>query len=378
MARPRKKKGKGKPQKPTNGSRPGEEDDPNDPGGTSRPNLPPSKKRGKEWHMHKMDVREPVTKDLPDTALGIFQAFLPDFIVQEWADATNAHVASLIESEAPTPRRLQAWQPLTVPEVYVFVAMVICMQNATEKSITDYWRSYKSGGLDAVYPWTEHMPLNRFQAIWRYIRLCDYSDFEEQSAAQKAYGRVDKWSQHLQETTTSFYTPGSIIAVDECMQRYTGKSALKTIVKNKPTPEGIKVWAVAQAGILLRWLWHMPGSGVVLPNGVTAVIPDELNPETEEPDPDTHITPTQSVVIHLLNLLPESTYHVYLDNLFSSPALFTRLRDMGHCASGTCRVGCGIHEDLVHQKKNPASTAYHEIREIATEDGRVSNRYIPT
>jgi hypothetical protein len=233
------------------------QNDPTDLGGTFRPNLSPEKQKGTDFIPLQMDRREPVVRDLPDSPMGIFQAFLPIFIAEEWAKCTNAHVQSLIDSEAPTPDRIRNWKPLTANEVYVFVAMVICMQNATEKSMTDYWRTYKPGGTDATYPWTEHMSLHRFQALWRYLRLCDYSDLDTATAPEKAYSRVEKWHRHIQESTAAFYIPGSSVAVDECIQGFQGKSELKPHIPNKPTPDRIKIWAIAEGGILLHWLWHV-------------------------------------------------------------------------------------------------------------------------
>ena len=339
------------------------QNDPTDPGGTFRPNLPPETEKGTTFQLLQTDQREPVVTDLPDGPLAIFQSFLPIFIVEEWVEATNAHVNALISSEDPTPSRLQHWRPLTSDEVYVFIGIILCMENNKEKSTTDYWRTYKPGGTAPIYPWTEHMPLHRFQSLWRYLRLCDYSDFDTATAAEKAYSRVEKWSRHIQETTTSFYAPGSQVAVDECIQGFTGRSTLKTYIPNKPTPEGIKIWAIAEGGILLRWLWHVPGTG---PIGIDDIAPDE------EPAKNTHLTPTQRVVLALLFSLPAASYHVYLDNLFSSPALFKRLYEFGVAASGTCRANCGIHEDLVAQKKKPGDTPYHSTTEIPTPCGRVS------
>ena len=345
---------------------PGARYDSTDPGGTYRPNLPPTAVKGTDFDPFIVDPREPVVKNLPLSPLAIFQAFVPDFLLQEWADATNKHAVALLAGESPPTRLLSPkWTAVSVAEIYVFLAMVICMTNAKEKSMTDYWASSDPDGLHASYPWTSHMPLRRFQILWRYLRFCDYSDLNDKDAPQKAYLRIEKWSQHIQKTITKFYTPGTIVAVDECVQEYTGKSGLKTTIPNKPTPQGIKIWAVAQRGILLRWLWHVPGSGAV-----------GVDPEIRKADKEQMLTPTQSVVVALLTLLPETSYHVYLDNLFSSPALYKRLRDFRIAASGTCRINCGIHEDIVGLKKKPGDMPYLGTVQIPTKDGQVSFRDI--
>ncbi|KAJ0129897.1 hypothetical protein HZ326_21484 [Fusarium oxysporum f. sp. albedinis] len=66
------------------------------------------------------------------------------------------------------------------------------------------------------------------------------------------------------------------------MVRYTGRSTATTVVKGKPTLLGFKIW----------------------------------------------------------------TYHVFVDNLFSTPLLLRKLHDHRYKATGTARPNCGIHKDL--------------------------------
>jgi hypothetical protein len=84
---------------------------------------------------------------------------------------------------------------------------------------------------------------------------------------------------------------------------------------------------------------------------------------------------TQSVVVALINLLPISTYHVFVDNLFSSPDLFRSLRQHGHGATGTARSNCGIYNGLVEAKKadkaGKSGFQFNEIKVIPTADNQV-------
>ena len=57
--------------------------------------------------------------------------------------------------------------------------------------------------------------------------------------------------------SAQLFEPGSDIAVDECMIRYTGKSEDTATLKNKPVKLGFKIWVVAQKDFFLRWLWHL-------------------------------------------------------------------------------------------------------------------------
>ena len=86
-----------------------------------------------------------------------------------------------------------------------------------------------------------------------------------------------------------------------------------------------------------------------------------------------NLNPTQKVVTYLLGLLPKAAYHVFLDNLFSSPNLFVILRESGIGASGTARANSGIFKELVEEKKHPdPSKPWGWIRAVPTQDGLVN------
>ncbi|KAH0528214.1 hypothetical protein TsFJ059_003105 [Trichoderma semiorbis] len=78
---------------------------------------------------------------------------------------------------------------------------------------------------------------------------------------------------------------------------FQGKAREKVTIPTKPTPTGYKNWVVAQRGFFLR-----------------------------------------------------ASYHVFLDNLFSSPSLFQVLRQQGIGATGTCRTNCGLYQPFVTAK----------------------------
>jgi hypothetical protein len=147
----------------------------------------------------------------------------------------------------------------------------------------------------------------------------------------------------------------------------------------------------------MRWIWHQPGAkygrvGVErkkpasqrgrrkgkgrgsqqrAPNEADEV-KEVIHVITEAGDKIIALNSTQSVVIALINLLPESTYHVFVDNLFSSPDLFRSLRQHGHGATGTARPNCGIYKGLVDAKKadkaGKSGFQFNEIKVIPTAD----------
>ncbi|KAJ3453795.1 hypothetical protein MRS44_018427 [Fusarium solani] len=117
-----------------------------------------------------------------------------------------------------------------------------------------------------------------------------------------------------------------------------------------------EVYVSAQQGFFIRWLWHIKeakygAAGVELPppnsstqgragrgrgRGRGAAKAAGKKPATE--DKPIALNSTQSVVVALANMLPKATYHVFVDNLFSSSDLFRSPRKHGHGAAGTARV----------------------------------------
>ncbi|EXA31550.1 hypothetical protein FOVG_17171 [Fusarium oxysporum f. sp. pisi HDV247] len=161
---------------------------------------------------------------------------------------------------------------------------------------------------------------------------------------------------------------------------FTGRSKDTTLVKNKPTPVGFKVWVIAQNGLFIRWLWHVKASPytaviVELPKKKPAAKPQQGKKGKGRPKETVALSNTAGVVIHLVNMLPKQTYHVFMDNLFSSPNLFRALREAGHRATGTARPNCGITKELKLAKgKDKAGASgfkYNEVKSIPTIDGLV-------
>ncbi|RKK78108.1 hypothetical protein BFJ71_g16590 [Fusarium oxysporum] len=151
------------------------------------------------------------------------------------------------------------------------------------------------------------------------------------------------------------------------MVPFTGRSKDTTLVKNKPTPVGFKIWVIAQNGFFIRWLWHVKASPytaviVELPKKKPAAKPQQGKKRKGRPKETVALSNTAGVVIHLVNMLPKQTYHVFMDNLFSSPNLFRALREAGHGATGTARPNCGITKELKLAKGKD------KVAQIAWED----------
>lgn len=155
-------------------------------------------------------------------------------------------------------------------------------------------------------------------------------------------------SSHIFTIAQELWVPGRDLAVDEIMERFTGRSSDIVTIPSKPIPTGYKVWAIAQLGYILNIIFHQNGKG---PIGSKAPKGSGINP-------------TQAVVVSLLQNLrkppigPSFRYCVWLDNLFVSTTLLSYLRKLGYGAAGTARTNSGICKEFVAKKKAEQSNQY--------------------
>ncbi|RKL08293.1 hypothetical protein BFJ70_g16809, partial [Fusarium oxysporum] len=244
--------------------------------------------------------------------------------------------------------------------------------------IHSHWETSHPEHYAPDHPIRRLMTYDRFQLLQRHIRVFNPFNISD-IHLPRVFQAVDKWSEHIQRVSLDLWTPGTNLAVDECMTRFTGRSYETTKVPNKPTPLGFKSWVAAQKGFFLQWIWHQPKKRY----GPVALVkkkdPIQLSRQLRSQRRRglyTPLNPTQSVVVALVNKLPKARYHVFIDNLFSSANLFTHLRRLGHGATGTARRNCGIYKPFVQLKVDDTAgrnlLRFGEVRKAPTVDHKVN------
>jgi hypothetical protein len=359
----------------------------NDPTGV--PNFPPEEGRGHDFQPFNLEYHDFKINLLPKEPLELFQLFVPISLIQSWIEYTNSWVAHLIENHVidnwNTPlskhSRILKWEGISTATAYVWLGVVIYLGIHREISIKDYWKAPSLGDQRPLHSIIKFMPLRKFELITRYFRTFDYTklDVRDQGDLPKTFQAAKEWSDHIQKASSELYLPGTNLTVDECMIPFTGRSKETTVVKNKPTPVGFKVWVITQQGFFMQWLWHVkasPYKAVIVELPTPRPVGKKGRLQTEIP-----LSNTQSAVVHLLKRLPAQTYHVFTDNLFSSPQLFRLLRQLGCGATGTARPNCGITtliKQIKETGKAPDGTTlkYNEVVFIPTEDNQVWMHFI--
>ncbi|ENH67766.1 hypothetical protein FOC1_g10001237, partial [Fusarium oxysporum f. sp. cubense race 1] len=180
--------------------------------------------------------------------------------------------------------RILQWEGFSTATAYVWLGVLIYLGIHRELTIEDHWKAPSLGDQRPLHSIIKFMPLHRFQLIMRYIRTFDYTklDVSDEGDLPKTFQAAKEWSNHIQKVSAELYLPGTNLTVDKYIIPFTGRSKETTLIKGKPTPVGFKVWAIAQQGYFLQWLWHVKASPykavtVELPKwslaGVTVVFP---------------------------------------------------------------------------------------------------------
>ncbi|KAF4343858.1 hypothetical protein FBEOM_2191 [Fusarium beomiforme] len=245
----------------------------------------------------------------------------------------------------PLKLRQSQWKPTSAAEIWIWIGILLYMQNDKEYRFVDHWRARTAEDHVPDHNIVKSMTYNRFHLLKRRLRLDDPDSIEY--GVPHPFSKVNEWSDIIQTAATELFIPGTNISVDEGIIGFEGKSIHKITIPNKPTDTGLKIWQLSQRGYLLRWTWHVPGSKY----GPIGVEFRRGRPKTtSSPTKMADLNPTQDVVAALASKLPAGVYHVFLDNLFSAPDLFVVLGHLGIGATGTCRTNCGLYRQLVKLK----------------------------
>ncbi len=127
-----------------------------------------------------------------------------------------------------------------------------------------------------------------------------------------------------------YWKPATDVAIDECIEGFTGRISDTVNIPTKPTLIGFKIWVLADQGYVFDLLWHVKGDGK--DEG-----PQGLRTTWEKQG----FSRTQAVVLKLMSRIPNQGrgHAVHLDNLFTSSKLLTILQQYGIGAAGTIRTG---------------------------------------
>ena len=187
----------------------------------------------------------------------------------------------------------------------------------------------------------------RFELISKFLHLNDSEGMPPSSSNN--YDKLYKIRPFLDRVITNFkrnYTPHQQLPIDESMIGFKGRLSWVQYMPKKPTKWGLKAWVLADStnGYVYNWKLYTGKEGGNNDKGLG-----------------------HRVVTDLVDDLRDKGYHLFVDNFYTSPTLFTDLIDKGFTACGTLNLNCrGIPKSFIRSKLRKGET-YSEL----SEDGRL-------
>ena len=265
----------------------------------------------------------------------------------------------------------ESWRPVSNAEILTYLGIDLYMSLNPAPHLHDFWARRPEKGPEngpengpekrkkqplakPVHPDVyEAMGRDRWIQINRYLHVWDPDSGQSEGPKKtRAHEKVGFISEKLRGAYQRLWALGSGIAIDECIEAFTGRSSETVTIPSKPTPEGYKIWVLAEKGYIFNWRFHVVGNK-------KHQGPQGIDPKWVK----CGFCPTRAVVIDLLMDLPYKTtpFCVWLDNLFTSPKLLAFLRHHGIGAAGTLRLSTTARENGI--KKANGRKRDHDDRD---------------
>ena len=222
-----------------------------------------------------------------------------------------------------------SWQSVSLPEIWMFLAITILMGIKRLPRISNYWSRDSFIGVPNL---GRYMSQTRFWALWSNLHLVD-NDIVPASGGLSR--KIRPVLETLSHTFLACYSPGQELSVDEAMVKYKGRVGGKVCM---PVKMGFKIWCCSCAccGYLCTFQLY---------NG------KPTDPTTGKKTPERGLA--KRVVSDLVAPFVGSNHVVYCDNFYSSGPLVDMLAKDKIFFAGTIKKCAAGFPDSLKVAKPP-------------------------
>ncbi|XP_046730316.1 piggyBac transposable element-derived protein 4-like isoform X3 [Silurus meridionalis] len=272
------------------------------------------------------------------TVLQLFQLFLSTSVLQTILINTNAYGEKMYKG----PKQ---WKDLSMNDLYSYLLLVIFMGLVKVRSLKDYWR--KSDTFKIPFP-EQIMSSRKFFTISSALHLSDPEvDAENnQKRGTAAYDRLCKIKPmylQMRDACKNYFHPFQNIAIDERMVATKARNGLKQYIKGNPTKWGYKLFVLGDSHCGYTWDFF---------------IYEGKSPEISSPQ--NHGLSYKSVMALIDEKMLGTGYKLFVDNFYTSPALFQDLLKKDIFGCGAIRSNCiGYPKTITNKLPNKAPRGTH-------------------
>ena len=223
------------------------------------------------------------------------------------------------------------WTTLTIEEFKTWLGLYLLMGIVQQPSLMGYWNQStltKTPGIAAV------MTRTRFLQILRYLHFVDneseVAKLPKDSPDYEKLYKIRDLLNIIRRNIQGAQNHERKIAIDETLVKFKGRVAFRQFLTSKPSRFGVKNFTLFESSS--GYVWDL-----LVYTGKTGH------------DPEKGVA--YHVVMKLLQGLEGKHYNIFVDNWYSSPALFLDLAKEKTRACGTVRAGRkGLPGDIMNIK----------------------------
>ena len=207
---------------------------------------------------------------------------------------------------------MRSWVPVTVAELYIFLALTMLMAHVKKHRLRDYWLT---GDILTTSGFGRYMPRDRYFAILRFLHLVTNTDVHLHDPLWKVRVFMEKMRQRFR----SFMKPFQKVVIDESLVLYRGNIHFRQYIPSKRHRFGIKLFVLCdcRTGYVLDFRIYSGKSGDI--------------------QPDKDIGFGGAVVKELLIPYLGKNHILFTDNYYTSPHLAMFLHHQDTQLVGTVR-----------------------------------------
>ena len=237
-----------------------------------------------------------------DSPVTLFELLITDKIVNIICTETNSYAAQKGNHSFK----------LDPKEFKSFIALLLLRGYIQYPRRSMYWEMRDDSRNSIV---TSLLTRNRFLDVLQYIHLADNNNLD----TNDKFAKVQPLFKILNENCLKNFIPERNASIDESMIPYFRRLGCNQHMQSKPVKFGYKLWVAATPlGYAIQFY---PYAG-------------------KDANYDKDLGLGGSVVMSLVSKfpsIPTSSYHVVMDNFFTSPSLLRLLKSKGIAATGTVR-----------------------------------------
>ncbi|XP_023210227.1 piggyBac transposable element-derived protein 4-like [Centruroides sculpturatus] len=223
------------------------------------------------------------------------------------------------------------WEPVTVGEIYLFLAICILQGLLYKPSVKMYW---SRNDLINTPIFGKLMTKSRYMDIKKNLHFADSTTYNPETHENPKLWKIWPVVKNLNLKFSSFYTPEQNVSVDESLLLFKGRLSWKQYIPLKRSRYGVKFFMLCESksGYLCKFIIYT-GKGTCLNQKYA------------------NLLFTFQVVLTLMDPLLDKGYCLTTDNYYTSPHLADYLITVKTDCCGTLRTTRKDVPKILHQKK---------------------------